>query len=816
VTPPAPRPQEILSPMNAEKRTAGMIMRTPATRWQDGSPTGNGSIGAMMYGQLNQDIILLNHEALFFPRERVPLADVSDLLPKVREMLEQGIYEPAEHIMTGAHKQRAKEPDGAYCDFTDPYQPFCELRLGTAVNGTFRHYRRGVDFETSRTWVRWEDDSGPMLRELFVSKPTGTVYLRVRSERKDVRLNYLFSLSRDAVTPGDDWDWVGPYRGVKKAVCEQRAEEGGWIVFTGRFPNAYAFGAVARVSAVGGKIGCEGQTAAVTGAREIFVRVKLFVNEDPAVAIPRLRAELKAETAGFDKALAAHAKIHGELFRRMRLDIGGGPRPSNDEMLLAAYDGDVSNAIIQTMFEYGRYLLICSSQPGGLPANLQGVWNGDLAPAWNSDYHNDENLQMNYWEALPGNMAETALPFFDYFERYLDDFRENARKLFGTKGIYVPLSQSLSGLAYPCIWINWVSAAGWLGQLFYDYYLYTGDEKFLARRAVPWLKEIALFYEGYLHKGPFGKLYFSPSISPENWPPGEGMRMLTTNATMDAAVCREVLTNLCDACERLGIEQEGVARWRAILPELPEYEINEDGAFREWLHPAFKEAYGHRHQSHLYPFFPGFEITQETNPRLYAASRVAIEKRLLTGLNSHTGWSLAHMANVFARVGDPDRALECLDLLVRACAGANLMLSCHDRRAMGLTIGGIGGSAPFQIDASLGFSAAVLEMLAFSKPGLIRLLPAVPKTWPSGRATGMLCRGAITLDLEWDAPKRRVIATLTSRTDQDVQIKLPPGFKCARIGGPKGRVAERSPLGPRYISVALRRNKPLRLIAGTK
>lgn len=789
-----------------------MIMREPATRWQDASPTGNGSIGAMMYGQLAQDIILLNHEALFYPRKRGPLQDVSDLVPKVREMIEQGIYEPAEHVTPSAQRARGNEAMDAFNDFTDPYQPFCELRIGATMHGAFKHYRRGVDFETGRTWIEWKDDSGPKVRELFVSQVSDTMLLRV-SGGKNGGLDYKFSLSRDNVSQGDDWYWVSPYRGVKKAACEQRAEAGGWIVFTGRYPDAFAFGAVARVTAVGGEVGFEGSEVKISGASEILVRVKFFVNEDPAVAIPRLRQELAADKVGFDKALAAHAKIHGELFGRMRLELTAGKRPSNEEMLMEAYDGNVPTELVQTMFEYGRYLLICSSRPGGLPANLQGVWNGDLAPAWNSDYHNDENLQMNYWQALPGNMAETTLPYFDYFERYLEDFRENARKLYGTKGIFVPLAQSLSGLAYPCIWTNWVSAAGWLGQLFYDYYLFTGDKEFLARRAIPWLKEIALFYEGYLHKGPFGKLYFSPSMSPENSPPGEGLRSLTANATMDVAVCREVLNSLCDSCELLGVEKDGVPRWRAILSDLPEYEINEDGAFREWLHPKFADNYGHRHQSHLYPFFPGIEITEETNPRMHEACRIAVEKRLVTGLQNHTGWSISHMANVFARLGEGRRALECLELLARACAGSNLLTNCHDCRAMGLTIGGIGGSAPFQIDASLGFSAAVLEMLVFSKPGLIRLLPALPRKWTCGLAKGIACRGGITLDLEWDQAKRKVSAVLTSRTDQQVQIKLPPGFKTARLG-PKGPAAERSTFGRKYVAVALKGKKPVTLIVG--
>ncbi|MCY2931493.1 MAG: glycoside hydrolase N-terminal domain-containing protein [Planctomycetota bacterium] len=788
---------------------AHMIMKTPATRWQDASPVGNGSIGAMMYGQLNADIVLLNHEGLFFPRKHGPLQDVSDLLPKVRELIEQGRYDEATGVMPWAQKVRGNDPDNAFYDFPDPYQPFCELRMQTSLGGAFRRYRRGVDFATGRAWVEWLDEGHPMLRELFVSRRSDTVLLRVRPD-KAARVDYRFSLSRQHVAEGDDWYWFSKDRGVTRADCTQQAEPGGWIVFTGRFPGAWAFGAVAKVTAVGGTVGAEGAEVTVKGAREIVVRVKLFVNEEPESAIARLRGELQADAVGFDKALAASAKEHGELFNRMTLQIAGGKRGSNDEMLLAAYDGEVSAELIQTMFEYGRYLLICSSRPGGLPANLQGVWNGDLAPAWTCDYHNDENLQMNYWQALPGNLAETAGPFFDYFERYLADFRENARKLYGTAGILVPLCQSLDGRAYPCIWTNWVSAAGWLGQLFYDYFLFTGDKGFLARRAIPWLKEVALFYEGFLQKDSRGKLYFSPSVSPENGPAGMGM--LTVNATMDVAVCREVLASLCDSCELLGLEAEGVARWRTMLADLPEYEINADGALREWLHPKFADNYWHRHQSHLYPFFPGLEITEETDPRLHEACRVAVEKRLVTGLTSHTGWSLSHMANIFARLGQTGRALECLELLIRGCAGPNLMLTAHDRRAMGLTIGGIGGSAPFQIDASLGFPAAILEMLAFSKPGLLRLLPALPKAWPTGRARGIACRGGITLDLDWDQSARTVPAVLTSRTDQTVQLKLPPGLKAALLG-PKARPADASPLGKQYVSVDLLAGKSLRLRA---
>ena len=193
----------------------------------------------------------------------------------------------------------------------------------------------------------------------------------------------------------------------------------------------------------------------------MLLQVKLFIRENPEDAIPHLRSELKAQTANFDEALAEHTVLHSELFKRMELDLCGDSQTPNEEMLMTAYDAKAPVSLIQSIFDYGRYLLICSSRPGGWPANLQGIWNGDYLPAWNSDFHTDENIQMNYWQALPGNMAELTLCYFDYFQRYLSDYRENARKLHGCKGILVPIAQTTHGIAFPTIWTNWISAREW-------------------------------------------------------------------------------------------------------------------------------------------------------------------------------------------------------------------------------------------------------------------------------------------------------------------------------------------------------------------
>ncbi|MBN1865408.1 MAG: glycoside hydrolase N-terminal domain-containing protein [Victivallales bacterium] len=772
----------------------GMLNKFPAVRWEDATPCGNGSIGALVHGNIRNECITLNHEKLFLPKPRPVVHDSSRHLARYRDMLSKGKYIEALDFFS---KRLAEGLEGD--SRPAPYQPLMDIKIDNWTAGAFKSYRRTLDFETGESCVSWKDDGKDFKRRLFVSRECDTVVLEMTASRKG-SLNCDIWFSAHAV------EKVSSMAGTKTAglvipfKCKSSAGNK-TLAFIAEYENRASFGAVGNIRATGGQISYADGKAKVKNADKLMLTVKVFVFETASSALRRLRKELKHESRDYKKLLSAHTAIHGKIFNSMTLELGdtGAEMLSNEQLLLDSYDGEVPTELILKLFNYGRYLLISSSRPGGLPANLQGVWNGDYNPAWASDYHNDINIQMNYWQALPGNMPELAIPYFDYYQSMLEDYRANARLTYGCRGAMVPIAQTTHGLIYaPNIWTAWTAGAAWLAQLFYDFYLYTGDVEFLKERAVPFMKEAAIFYEDFVTEDKNGKLMFSPSLSPENCPTGNKECLLSINATMDIAVAKELLTNLCAACRLLDIENEGVCRWESMLAKLPEYEINDDGAVREWLYPGLKDNYHHRHMSHIYPLFPGIEIYEEKNKELFKAFEVAIEKRLVVGLTSQTGWSFAKMANVFSRLCRGDRALECIELICRSSLGQNLFTYHNDWRSQGLSLYW-DMQPPFQIDANLGVAAAVLEMLVFSVPGLIKLLPALPAKWSEGKAENIQCRGGISLCIEWSGSKC-FKARLRSRTKQAVEVKLPfhaRDIKHANCACKKSR------LGKAYVELTL-------------
>ena len=419
---------------------------------------------------------------------------------------------------------------------------------------------------------------------------------------------------------------------------------------------------------------------------------------------------------------------------------------ANDELLerVRFNPDDFSNALAERIFSMGRYLIWAASRPGAMPSHLQGAWNGDYAPPWMCGYTQDENVQVHYWQVLAGGMPEATEAYFNYIERQRPDWRENARKIHGLDGVLATINASRTGLQFHAgenwPWDWYTGAAGWLAQLHWDHYLYTGDRDFLKRTTVPLLKEIVTFYEGYCSRDEAGRWSCIPSISPENIPIGHSHRICGTT-TMDVAIAKEVYTHLIHACEILNLDEPESPRWRETLKSLPEYKINEDGAVKEWMDETVEDNYHHRHQSHIYPVFPGWEVNRDRHADLLDAFATAVDKRLVVGLEDQVGWSLSHMAGIFARLGQAERAYQCLRQLASRFLEINLFSYCNP------------GYIAMQLDGTLGAAGAMQEMLLQSYPledlFVVHVLPALPAAWADGSFRGLRTRGGAEVSAKW-------------------------------------------------------------------
>ena len=466
---------------------------------------------------------------------------------------------------------------------------------------------------------------------------------------------------------------------------------------------------------------------------------------------------------------------------------------TNEDLFAAVGEGKGNKAMLERLWDAGRFILMASSSETSNPTHLKAVWTSIYGPGWAADYHNDINVQMSYWQALPGNMPEVTLGYFKYYDSMVPDFKINATRLYGCRGIRVPISMTSNGLTYYSGFSHWTGAAAWLAQLYYDYWLFTGDRDFLRNRAVPFLKEVALFYEDFTVEGKNGRLVFSPALSPENSPANTGVSM-TDTTTADVAVTREVLTNLCQACELLGIEKEGVARWRKLLEKLPAYNVDSEKRLTEWLDPYLKDNYGHRHLTHVYPLFPGFEATPERTPALYEAARNAL---LAKGFPSQCNFTYPQMAASYTRISDGNRAAKALLDLVRR----GLI-----RPSMGTQVGEGGRWPVVQFETTMACPSALLEMVFYSDSTLLRILPALPDMLPTGRVNGMLIRGGGTADVHWDMPRYHVTARITSPTERTVDIKFPAPFSKVRADG---AILAASAFGDAYRKATLPAGKPI-------
>jgi len=721
----------------------GYTSRRQPARWEEAMLCGNGSIGALVMGDPAKEAVIFSHEKMYLPQhKRLPAVDTGAHLDEIRQMLAQQRYQDAaDDVVELSYREGYGEKR-----WTDNFFPLCQLTVEPRLSGSARDYACGVDYTTGVASVSFADEAVEFRRECFVSRANQTYFMRLSASAPAA---YRISLDTYEEKGRDEF-WYSLYKdklghgltfAQGNSLCYRRA-----YILTAESYEVYL-----SVIQTDGAVNGDGRALCVENAQEVLLA--LTVQDKPlSGADSTFDAAVAAHQAlapCYQAQLDAHAAIHGEIFGRIRLDLGESGL-DHDALYDEAHKGNVLPEYYQQIFDAGRYEVLCSS--GETPPNLQGVWTGTYTPPWSGDYTQNGNVQTVMAGMLPANMAECMLSFFGYQESLLPDMQENAWRLYRCRGIHLPSRVSTHGANnhFDSTWpmTFWTAGAGWAGRFYYDYWLYTGDDDFFISRALPFMKEAAVFYEDFLIEDKNGKYLFSPSYSPENHALNTGSQACI-NATMDIAVARELLGNLVKACSTLGIEAENVAKWRAMLAKMPDYMINEDGALKEWACEELLDRYDHRHASHLYPLYYGIAKEFAENPKLLAACRKAYEIKIASKKEEAgvMAFGSIQLGMASCHLGDA----EAVAVLLKGMAEKNYysnFASSHDQ-----------GPSIFNADISGGVPGLMLESLAQSTEVTdendrivsydITLLPAVPPCLASGSIRGMRLRGGFILNMTW-------------------------------------------------------------------